>query len=364
MARVVAVAGIALVVVAWILWPVEIDEQEAVSESRTAPVHGIAELPDATLPGAAPAAECEPVDAAFRWERLLADLEPQLPQIAVNLSKSTDAEHLLAAALLNWDGDREEALLWLGDAASRAPGNPLIASQVLETCMQFGSCVRALPEMEGRLIAADGANVLAWAAIARSRLARNDEAAALGALRQAAASTVIEDYTANYALLFDRALAASSDLTPWERMTSAIGFAAMPISGAYEISRICSQRGEIRPDWRDVCLRFGERLEHDSRTILGKTIGFTLQSTMLQFDGDDRAAQRVAARHAEFRASWQPLAEVTGRAQELQDETVLRQYVEIFQASDEMQALGFLAGEVRERLPASAGVATSGCPDP
>jgi len=290
--------------------------------------------------------------------------EQQQRRMVSVLEASADAEHLLVVALLSRRDDFDGALLILGEAAARDPGNPLIASRILELCMDIDHCNRARPEMEDKLIAADKANVMAWVQVARSRLQRGDEAGALSALREAVAAGMVDDYLVDYVMLFDRALAASSDLPAHERMGLAFGFGTGEFSGAFSISSDCRERAENSAEWGDVCLRLGERFEHDARTLLTKGVGLGMQVSMYEIGGDTRSREQVQTRQQDFRESYRSLSIQSSRAIELKDATVFRKYVEILATGGELEAMRYLADEVSARLPPAADEKQPACPDP
>ena len=272
-------------------------------------------------------------------------------QMVSVLEASADTEHLLVVALLSWREDPEEALLTLGDAAARNPRDPLIASQVLELCMRIGTCSRARKEMEQNLIVADRANGLAWVQVARSRLERSDEEGAIAAMKEAVASATIEENFADYVLLFDRALAASADLSAYERFEVAYGFSPAMVASSYQITSDCRERATSSAEWQDACLRLGERLEHGSRTLLGKGIGFGLQKQMYELAGNTRQYDLVSGRYEAFKYEYRELTAKSTQALELRDATVTRRYLETLNASDELAAMRYVAEEVQSRFP-------------
>lgn len=294
----------------------------------------------------------------------LAEYEAQADEMLRVLRSSTDAEHLLVAGLVSWRKTPEQALEFLGRAAAADPRNPLAASQMLELCLETDACNRARPGMERNLIAADKANGLAWVTVARSRLGRGDEQGALAALRQAAAAPSIEDYYADYVLLFDRALAASSNLPPFERSIAAHGHGAAVFTAGLLIARDCEERGPNASEWLDVCLRLGERFEHSSGSIMTRAVGMGLQAKMYEYGGDSRAQDAAERRYQGFRDEWTTLASRTARALELKDATVQRRFLDTFKASGEVAAMQYLAAEIEARLPQPQGDQESRCPTP
>ena len=294
----------------------------------------------------------------------MAEYEVQREQMLRVLSASADAEHLLIAALASWRQQPGEAVKMLDRAAALDPRNPLVASQALQLCLEIETCGRAPVELERRLIAADKANALAWVQVARSRLKRYDEPGALAAMREAAAAAEVNEYFSDNVLLFERGLAASTDLPPFDRMTSAIGQAAAVYGGSFLIFPDCLERAKGSAEWRDVCLRLGQQLEHGGRTILAQTTGLNVQAKMYEYGGDTREQQEVEARQGRFERGWSAFMFQTARAEQLLDATVVRQYLETFESAGELAAMRYLAAEVEARLPAPGGAAASACPTP
>ena len=295
---------------------------------------------------------------------LMAEYEVQSTEMLRVLEPSTDAEHLLVAALISWRKSPEKALVLLGRAEAANPRNPLIASQLLELCLEIPSCSRARPEMERNLIVADKANGIAWVTVARSRLSRNNEAGALAALREAIAAPSMDDHFTDFVLLFERALAASTDLPPFERSFAAYGHSAAVFTASFLITRDCNDRAVNSAEWRDACLRLGEHFEHSGQTILTKAVGMGLQAKMYEFGGDTRAQQNAERRYQQFRDDWTALASRTARVEELRDATVQRRYLDTFAAAGEIAAMEYLAGEIEARLPELDGRRDSACATP
>lgn len=302
-------------------------------------------------------------DAVFAEK--MAELDRLEQQVVPVLEASASAEHLLVAALMIWRDEPDRALQLLGEAAARDSRDPLIASQHLELCVRYGGqCSRPRTDVEQKLIAADRANGLAWVQVARSRLERLDEESAIAAMKEAVAAATIEEHFADYVLLFDRALAASADLPAYERLEGAFGFAAAMVSSSYRITADCTERATNSAEWQDVCLKLGERLEHGSRTLLGKGVGFGLQKQMYELAGNNRQYDLVSERYEVYRNEYRELMAKSTQALELRDATVMRKYIETLNASDELAAMHYVAEEVQSRLPEYDPEQQSTCPAP
>ena len=85
---------------------------------------------------------------------------------------------------------------------------------------------------------------------------------------------------------------------------------------------------------------------------------------MYELDGDTRAQQTVLRREQQFREEWQALGARTSLIVETRDETLQRQYLEVFAAGDEVDALKFLADEIEARYPDLGSSTAAGCPKP
>lgn len=335
--------------------------QPASAESRIPPLDDVVtrrpHMPDRLDP-------CGDPDTGKSDEQRVEELQRLRGSVLPVLRSSTDAEHLMAAALMSsWD-DSDDALLLLGQAAANDPRDPLVASQILGLCIEVGSCAGARVEMEQNLIAADRGNSLAWVQVSRSRLKRGDEDGALKALRQAASSTELNGYFVEYTMAFDRALAASSGLAPYERIVAALGFGAAVPFDTWLISRDCNDRAAVSAEWRDACLRLGEKLEHDGRTLLSQSVGLGIQISMYKLEGDTRPLEQALVRQKEFKDGYQLVSSQSNRAIELRDATMVRKYFEIFAANGELEAMQYLADEVAERLPPDAGAENVACQTP
>ena len=147
-------------------------------------------------------------------------------------------------------------------------------------------------------------------------------------------------------------------------MVAAFGHSAAVFSTAYLVSADCRTRAPTSAEWADVCIRVGERLENDGRTVLTTAIGIGIQASMYELTNDSREHERALDRQRAFRARYEPLIPQAARAEELEDATVMRRYLEIFDAGGEFEAMRYLAEEVEARLPAEKHGQQSACQTP
>jgi hypothetical protein len=374
MARFVKLALAVVVIAVVLLWAIR-DEPTTVVNSESGPastkggepgppMDPVGEIDVSLSRRSTTLGACPDFEDDQSVDELLAEFEAQREQMLRVLEKSHDAEHLMVAALAARPDDADSALMLLGNAAFRDPANPMIASQLLDLCLEIGHCSRARPEMERNLVAADKANVLAWLQVARSRLSRGDEQGALSAMREAAGAAVVDDRLVDYVMTYDRALAASSDLEPYARMHAAFMHAAGVFASETMIFEDCRERVPGSAEWNDLCIRVAERLEQDGRTLQMQSIGLGMQIHLYKLVGDTREQERVMDRHRAFRAQYDPLTLQAARVEELQDATVMRRYLEVLDASGELEAMRYIADEVQARLPPLSGADQQSCLSP
>ena len=297
-------------------------------------------------------------------EQLRAELEAQQQQMLRVLGASADPDHLLVAALVSWKKQPPSALPMLERAAAMDPRSPLIASQMMELCLAVETCSLSTESLERQLIAADKVNAMAWVQVARGRLKRADESGALTALREAAAAPLVSDHFIDYVLLFDRGLAASADLEPFDRTAAAIGHAAAVHTTSFLVSKDCFERAEESAEWRDACLRLGQQFEQRSRTLLAQVLGMEIQQKMYEYGGDTREQQQVNARRERSLEEWLALASRSAAVEQIRDVTMMRRYLETFASNGEQAATRYLAEAAEARLQEHEGAWKSACPTP
>lgn len=281
------------------------------------------------------------------------------------LQVSADADHLLAVALLSWRKQPQVAIEALSAASVADKTHPLVAAQLLQMCSRKGvSCEQSLQELEKRAIHADRGNGMLWVLVARSRLLWSDESGALSALKEAVAATTVDEYWIDYVMLFDRSLAASSSLSSIDRLEAAFGIAAAVPSTELLISRDCEARAAELPEWLDVCIKLGERLERDGHTTMSQGIGLGLQKTLYKLAGDARQQEITDHRYQKFRQDHLEKLKSLSILDSVRDESVMRKYVEVFAVSDEFAALDYLATEVERIGTESSVTRSSNCSDP
>ena len=296
------------------------------------------------------------------YEERQAEFRQQQDEMFRVLRVSGDPELLLVAALSgkrNWPGEAQQIA---AQVAGIGHASPLVASQLLELCLALDSCRSDLSRYERILTAADTGNGLAWTQVAVSRLARGEDAGALTALGRAVAASTVEDHYAESVLMFDRALSASVGLPSFERTSAASLHAAMHLNSGIEITRHCTDKGTDSAEWRDVCLRLGERFEAEGRITMIRSLGLGLQAKMYEYGNDLRAAKSARRRQDDLRNELSEL--VAGLGDVTRDPTVQRKFIEIMAASGEMAALRYALAAEGERRALEPGAGQNACGTP
>ena len=283
-------------------------------------------------------------------ERLKRSRELDIPNIVLDavasLQQSGDSEHVLAAALMS--SDRKELQAILDRVLSEDPANRVAHGKNLENCRAVGSeCDRRA--VEAAVIAVDSANGLVWMDIASAHMLEDRWDHAEDALRRAAVAPRFDTYFMEYALLIERGLAATSDLSYTDRMIAGIGYAAAAATPAYgEVTRGCG--GEVvgfsLP--ADVCFELGEQMARNSRELLAMHIGKHIQQDAARRLGDEGLARQLgrekqALQDAALHASADSGAQVLLQ----NDATVLQRYIDTFLAHGEIRATEALVAEAR-----------------
>lgn len=281
------------------------------------------------------------------------------------LRESGDADHLLAVASILEEDDPRAALAVLVRAAGTDPWNPLVAGTLLDLCVRLDAdCSLSRQEVEQGLIRAERGNAVAWAKVVHSRLQRNDDAGALAALRRAAAAAEADAHLADYVLVFDRALAAGSDLPSGVRLMVAHGMAAAVDQSELGVYRDCERLGRRSAEWLDACTRLGEKFESEARSLLIRAVGISLQRKMYEIAGDGNARDRVQARYDAFVRRQSELVEHTRGIEWGSNELLARDYLEVLVASGEIEALEFAGDEWRRRVAAGEIAEAGACGSP
>lgn len=262
------------------------------------------------------------------------------------LQHSGDTEHRLAAALMS--PDRKQLQQLLDRVLREDPGNRVAHWKNLENCHALGAeCDRTA--VEAALLAADGANGLAWIDVASARIREERWAEAEAALRRAAVAPRFDSYFMEYALLIERGLAATAEMNYRERMVAGMGYAAATWIPAYgELTRHCSTEAEGYRLPPDLCFEVGEQMAGNSSELLAALIGKSVQQQAAARLGDERLAGQLEREKQGIRDAVLRGGALSGAHVLMQNDTaVMQRYVDTFQAHGEIRAAEVAIAEAR-----------------
>jgi len=281
------------------------------------------------------------------------------------LAASADVEHMLVAALLAyWDASTPGTLELLIEAGRLDESNPMVAARLLQMCQIAGDgCDLSIADLEAQSTSTDRGNADVWARVAASRVNRSDHAGALDALQEAVAAPEFNEYHVDTILMFDRALAASTELSSEERLKLAYRYASMLPLTQNDMSAQCSERALESGEWLNACIRWGERQELESKSTGGRLHGLALQRDMYRLSGDAREEAGAKARQKVVGDKMQKQIDAASAVDWPRHEPVLRNYLDKYAATDEFAALDYLQAEIA-LLPDDETTALSSCSDP
>lgn len=259
--------------------------------------------------------------------------------LAELLAQTSDADYLLAAALLSQSSEANAPLELLAKANGIEPGNPLVAWNQLAMCRYRKGATCDINVIEANAIAVDGSNGALWTEIAMLRLAEDKPDAAIAAVRRAIAAPRMDSYFIDHATVLERALAGRSDMSYRERVFQAIGYSAALVVSYYEITKHCRTVDESVGVWIELCNQLGAKMFADGRVILDQAIGRALQKIAAERSGDEGWIRSATAEYERFRTYYRSLmADRSTQALLENDEVVLRQYFENFSTFGELEA--------------------------
>lgn len=216
------------------------------------------------------------------------------------LSDSTEAEHLLVAAMQEDDGETRLQLITRAlDASPDTAVTLWTAAHICAGQQEHRAC--PLNDWLERLVQVDSQNSESWMLAATRRYLAGDLDAALYALRQAASAPETNIFWADVVELTERSLSAAGDYNFAERVHIAFGVAASGGPHYMHYINMCKEQSEVNSEWASLCFAYGERAELQSKTALGASIARAVQSTALRTLGDNEKLLAVNARRDAYR---------------------------------------------------------------
>lgn len=197
--------------------------------------------------------------------------ELHIKQAVELLAKSTDADSLAAAALLDLEGRPERAWPLIARAVAKAPDRPDLVWLEIEICQVAAHCDPAPFEM--RLQTVDSANGFGWMGSLARATAAKDNAASRAALAAIARSERFDIYWTSLNARLALAAIRTKKMSFLEAQQTVVGGLVSRILPAYSIlSEACKVDRLNDPTVLTDCRGVANSLEHGD-TYLTEMIG-------------------------------------------------------------------------------------------
>lgn len=268
-------------------------------------------------------------------------------ELTDTLAASTDFEHRLTASLLKTSDEMPDAIEALERLLPAMPEHPVLHWRLLDACdARPGYPFCESGEAEARVIATLGANGEAWAKIAHYRIKRGDDAGGLEALLNAHAAAEFENYWGRETELIFRSFSAFSNRAVPERLFDSIGLATTMPTPELKLVDQCMLRAGDSPDWQRACMTYGERKEADASTVIGRSIGLSLQDAMSRAAGLEPDPAKSQARDNQVLALFRDDVANDGMVLLASDQNIALAVLQRIANEGELAANEFLRSEV------------------
>ena len=324
---------------------------------------GVVAVPDATESQEAPSAtergapdiSAAGVDKATCRERFADYEKPSreevngiLGEAADQLRSSGSLEHKLAAVRLDRELEISDIETLIDELNSVPMHDPLALWTKLTICEASGSASCDFTAIEANIRRNHSANSAFWMAIAGHYLGTDQDAAALDAMRMVVGAPSFDSYLAEQYLNIDRALAATTNWSAAQRALHTMEFVASSPPG---LSSIMSQCRKLDANWDALCDQLANQLYDASDEFMARGLGAALRVELhVARNGEDGAPElheELLTGAFEFVRDEEQLDRALNAL--LNDETLLRMFLENLESYGEIKAFELLVEDV-ERL--------------
>ena len=278
---------------------------------------------------------------------LMEEDRERLYELTDMLAASADLEHRLTATLMKTSDEMPDAIEELESLLPAMPEHPVLHWRLLDACdARPGYPFCESGEAEARVIATLGANGEAWAKIAHYRIKRGDDAGGLEALLNAHAAAEFQNFWGRESELFFRGLSAFSNRPVPERLRESTGLATTMPAPELKLVDQCMLRASGSPEWQRACRAYGERKEADASTVIGKSIGLSLQDAMSTAAGQEPDPAKQQARDRQVLALFRDDVANDGLVLLASDQNIALAVLQRIANDGEFAAHEFLRSEV------------------
>ncbi|MEQ9560918.1 MAG: hypothetical protein RLN69_00245 [Woeseiaceae bacterium] len=278
--------------------------------------------------------------------------EETLGGVKDRLLVSTNAEHLHLAALI--ERDSVARVEQIQRAVAQNSTDPFLMWHAVRYCFDAANTSNCpLAEWEDKLLEIDGQNSEAWIRIATNRYLEGNQQEAYRALQRAATSAVTRAYWTETVEMVERGLAAGSDLAFPDRAGMAFGIAATRLPDYSTYLYMCKQQAAANVDWAYACLKYGELVERQGKTEMGRSFALHYQEVALEALGEDEGLREIKARQdARKQQRQDEIDRSNGLAERLMvsNSTLFASYLGAIRADGEATARANLQDQVRQWL--------------
>ena len=271
-----------------------------------------------------------------------------LGKAADQLRSSGSLEHKLAAVKLDRELEISDIETLIDELNSVPMHDPLALWTKLTICEASGSASCDFTAIEANIRRNHSANSAFWMAIAGHYLGADQEAAALDAMRMVVGAPSFDSYLAEQYLNIDRALAATTNWSAAQRALHTMEFVASNPPG---LSSIMSQCRKLDANWDALCDQLANKLYDASDEFMARAFGAALRVELhVARNGEDGASElreEAPTGAFEFVRDEEQLDRALNAL--LNDETLLRMFLENLESYGEIKAFELLVEDV-ERL--------------
>lgn len=271
-----------------------------------------------------------------------------LGEAAGQLRASGSLEYKLAAVKLDRELKMSDVEALIEELNTVPMHDPLALWTKLTICEASGSANCDFAVIEATIRRNHSANSAFWMAIAGNYLAADQEVAALDAMRMVVGAPDYDSYLAEQYLNIDRALAATTNWSAAQRAVYTMEFVASSPPG---LSGIVSQCRKLDAEWNALCDQLAKRLYEESDEIMARGFGAALRVELhVARNGEEGAPElheELLTGAFDFVRDEEQLERALNAL--LNDETLLRMFLENLESYGEIKAFELLAEDV-ERL--------------
>lgn len=206
-----------------------------------------------------------------------------------SLASSNNEADALYYALYAEPPQTQSRLDLLFDYDDKQPSSPIISTDLISLCANSADkrCNESFVE---HAISADRDNGASWMNAILFYAAKGNDKAVINAIDTLAKTSLFNERFGEKALLYTQSLESSATNQFNANAVTGIAKSASSLPTYSSAFKWCKQHLD-QIDKANACLTLGEQLDTRSKTLLGQTVGITLQSMVYEAQGNDEAVR-------------------------------------------------------------------------